>query len=416
MKGKPSLHHDRATPRAVAAALLAALVCILAALPTLAQDEDASEPVRPNVAFSARLAGDDARARIVIGFEAAPDYRLRYLAAPPRIVVDMDETAFAFPPDAFDRRGLVRDVRYGKSGEARARIVFGLSGPAKVELAEVQADEAGNGVRLVLDVASVGGDEFARLAAESDWHGAVKGERAGGHSRPEGKPFTVVIDAGHGGIDSGARGVKGSMEKEVTLAFAQALEDALDDLGGIKVVQTRSDDSFISLTGRLRIAHEAGADLFLSIHADSISVRRLRGATVYTLSDRASDAVAQSLVDQENREEGMIGHTLESAPEAVAGVLIDLARNETRVFSNGLAEKIVTSFEGQVQLINNPHRKAGFRVLQAPDVPAALVELGYLSNAEDEKLLTDAGWREKTAALLAKSIETYRGAILAAAQ
>lgn len=414
--------HARTTarPPRVATAMLA-LVCVLVLSvcgvgPSVAQTSPDPKPTRGNVAFSARLAGDATRTRVLIGFETAPDYRLRYLASPPRLVVDLGETAFGFGADGVEARGLVDAVRYGASGPARARIVFALAAPAKVELAEIQTEEGGNGVRLVLDLAATPEADFERLAAESDWEGAAKGGRATAHARPKDKPFTVAVDAGHGGIDSGARGVKGSREKEVTLAFAEALKAALEDIDGIRVVLTRTDDTFISLTGRLRVAHEAAADLIVSLHADSISVRRLRGATVYTLSDKASDAVAQSLVDQENREEGMIGHTLESAPAAVAGVLIDLARNETRMFSTGLAEKIVSSFEGQVQLINNPHRKAGFRVLQAPDIPAALVELGYLSNAEDEKLLTDADWRDNTAALLARSIAAYRDTIVAPTQ
>lgn len=408
--------HSGKGANGIRTALAALFFGLCLAFPASAAEEGA-KPAPVNVAYTARLAGDETRTRIVIGFETAPDYRLRYLASPPRLVLDMDETAFGFSPDAFDRRGLVRDVRYGKGGKGRSRVVFGLAGPARVELAEVQAEEGSNGVRLVIDAAATDEAEFATLVAGSDWEGAAKGDRAGAaHARPKDKPFTVVIDAGHGGIDSGARGVKGSMEKEVTLAFATALKDALEDLDDVKVVLTRSDDTFISLTGRLRIAHEASADLFVSLHADSIAVRRLRGATVYTLSDKASDAVAQSLVDQENREEGMIGHTLENAPEAIAGILIDLARKETRIFSSGLAEKIVASFAGQVQLINNPHRKAGFRVLQAPDVPAALVELGYLSNPEDEKLLTDPDWRARTAGLLARSIDAYRSSILAPTQ
>lgn len=414
--GRAGARETARSPRGVitAFALLCALLSSLFAPgPATAQSVGEGKPARGNVAFSARLAGDEARTRILIGFETAPDYRLRYLASPPRLVVDLGETAFGFGSGGIEGRGLVDAVRYGASGPGRARVVFALAAPAKVELAEIQTEEGGNGVRLVLDLAAAPDAEFERLAAESDWEGAAKGGRATAHARAKDKPFTVAVDAGHGGIDSGARGVKGSREKEVTLAFAEALKTALEDIDGVKVVLTRSDDTFISLTGRLRIAHEAAADLIISLHADSISVRRLRGATVYTLSDKASDAVAQSLVDQENREEGMIGHTLESAPAAVAGILIDLARNETRMFSTGLAEKIVASFEGQVQLINNPHRKAGFRVLQAPDIPAALVELGYLSNAEDEKLLTDGDWRDKTAALLAKSIGAYRDTIMA---
>ena len=194
---------------------------------------------------------------------------------------------------------------------------------------------------------------------------------------------------------------------------AQALKAALEEQDGIRVAMTRTDDSFLSLSARVRRARDEAADLLISLHADSISVRSLRGATVYTLSDKASDALAQSLADQENREDAITGASLENAPEAIAAILVDLARTETRVFSTGLAQQVINSFEGQVKLIKNPLRHAGFRVLQAPDVPSVLVEMGYLSNREDEKLLNDEEWRKNTAQLLAQSVQNYREMILA---
>jgi N-acetylmuramoyl-L-alanine amidase len=149
------------------------------------------------------------------------------------------------------------------------------------------------------------------------------------------------------------------------------------------------------------------------LHADSIRIKSLRGATVYTLSDKASDAMAQALADQENAAEEIVGAKLDGAAEGVAAILVDLARTETRVFSTGLAQQVINSFEGQVRLINNPHRHAGFRVLQAPDVPSVLVELGYLSNRDDEEMLNDEDWQKKTAELLAQSVVKYRQTILA---
>jgi N-acetylmuramoyl-L-alanine amidase len=203
------------------------------------------------------------------------------------------------------------------------------------------------------------------------------------------------------------------LEKTVTLAFAEAFRKALEELDDVRVSQTRTDDSFLSLSARVRKAREEDADLLVSLHADSIRIKSLRGATVYTLSDRASDAIAQAVAEKENAAEEIVGVKLDKAPEDVASILVDLARNETRVFSNGLARQVIDSFEGQVRLINNPLRHAGFQVLQAPDVPSVLIELGYLSNREDEKMLTDADWQEKTAELLAQSVVKYRQTILA---
>lgn len=371
--------------------------------PATAQQTGGPEPV---VAYAARMVADDARTRIVVDFESAPEFNVRYLAAPARIVVEFPDAALGFSKDALEPRGFVRAVRYGKSGRGRSLLVLTLSRPAQVVLAELRNMEGGRGTRLVLDASVTDDETFAELVAQSSWsNDENRDEAAPSNASPQ---FTVVVDAGHGGIDSGAEGGRGTKEKRVTLAFAKALRDALGNVGGIEVVMTRTDDTFISLSGRLRIAHKAAADLFVSVHADSIAVRGLRGATVYTLSDKASDAVARELAEQENREDVVIGEALESAPESVAGILVDLARRESRIFSTGLAQRILASFEGQVRLINNPHRHAGFRVLQAPDVPSVLVELGYLSNVEDEKLLNDAAWRASTAELLALSIEKYK--------
>lgn len=370
---------------------------------------------RPLVAFAARVAGDEQRTRLVMDFEAMPAFQVRYLDAPDRIVVELPETAFGFPVDELDPRGLFKLIRFGSAGEGRSRIILGLTGPAEVDLAKSEAAEGGAGFRLVLDAVSVEPKKFATLVATTDWtQSAAKGGRPTKGVASD--AFTVAIDAGHGGIDGGAEGVDGVKEKDITLAFALALREKLEAIGGVAVVMTRTDDSFLSLSGRVQFARDNKADLLISLHADSISLRSLRGATVYTLSDKSSDAVAASLAEQENRSDTIVGANLEGKTDLVAGILIDLARSETRVFSSGLAGKVIDSFEGQVKLINNPHRQAGFRVLQAPDVPSVLIELGYLSNKEDEKLLTDPDWRNHTATLLAQSVRNFRDTILEVAQ
>lgn len=365
------------------------------------------------VAIAARLAGDDSRVRLVLDFERAPEFELHYLDDPHRAVIDLPETVFAFPEDSLQERGLVSSIRYGNSGNGKARMIFEFTVPAKMELVETSEEAAGAIHRMVFDVTVIDQQEFMAEVADSEWQGFGNDEDGSKSARPVSDTLKIVIDAGHGGIDGGAEGPAGSMEKNVTLAFAETLKSALEDIGDVDVAMTRTDDSFLSLSARVRRARDEAADLLISLHADSISVRSLRGATVYTLSDKASDAVAQSLVDQENREDAIVGASLENAPEDIAAILVDLARTETRVYSTGLAQQVISSFEGQVKLINNPLRHAGFRVLQAPDVPSVLVEMGYLSNREDEKLLNDEEWREKTAQLLAQSVANYRETILA---
>lgn len=365
------------------------------------------------VAIAARMAGDENRMRLILDFGATPDFRLQYLENPPRAIIDLPETVFAFPADALKPRGLVRALRYGMSGQGRARMVFELARPARFDLAET-LDEADGAVhRLVFDAVAIEPDAFFALVSGSDWSEPGLAAAISGRAETRDSDLTVVIDAGHGGIDGGAEGPSGAMEKNVTLAFAEAFKVELEKLGGVRVAMTRTDDSFLSLSARVRKARQEQADLFVSLHADSIAVKSLRGATVYTLSDKASDELAQSLADQENSGDAIVGARLEDAPEAVASILVDLARTETRLFSTGLARKVIDSFEGQVRLIKNPLRHAGFRVLQAPDVPSVLVEMGYLSNRDDEKLLTDPAWRESTARLLAQSVQKYRSAILA---
>ncbi|MDP3524779.1 MAG: N-acetylmuramoyl-L-alanine amidase [Hoeflea sp.] len=380
--------------------------------PALAQAVPVDAGAARHVAIAARIAGDDSRVRLVMDFERKPGFSLRYLGNPDRVVVDLPETVFAFPEDALEPRGLVSSVRYGTSGEGRARMVFGLASPARIDLVETDGEAGGATQKLVFDAVAVDREAFSAQIAASDWTDAAQ-EAPGAPTASVSDTLTIVIDAGHGGIDGGAEGPAGSMEKHVTLAFAEAFKAALEAEEGIKVAMTRTDDRFLSLSARVRLAREQQADLLVSLHADSINVKSLRGATVYTLSDKASDALAQSLADQQSGEDTIVGAKLDNAPEAVAAILVDLARTETRVFSTGLAQQVLNSFEGQVKLINNPLRHAGFRVLQAPDVPSILVEMGYLSNPEDEKLLTDAAWREKTAALLAQSVQNYRKTILA---
>ncbi|OCW56824.1 hypothetical protein AWJ14_17320 [Hoeflea olei] len=393
------------------------LVCVaVLAIPgrAMAEPEPVTSETR-QVAIAARIAGDDNRVRLVMDFERKPDLHLRFLENPDRAVIDLPETVFAFPEDALAPRGLVTSIRYGAAGAGRARMVFELASPATMELVESTEEAEGSIHRVVFDAVAVDRATFAEKVAETIWTDAGAGPRSLSEASLS-DTLTIVIDAGHGGIDGGAEGPSGSMEKHITLAFAEALKEALEGEDGIRVAMTRSDDSFLSLSARVRRAREEQADLLISLHADSIRIKSLRGATVYTLSDKASDAVAQSLAEQENGAEGIVGASLENAPEAVAAILVDLARTETRVFSTGLARQVLDSFEGQVKLINNPLRHAGFRVLQAPDVPSVLVEMGYLSNPEDEKLLTDPEWRRSTARLLAQSVQNYRKTILAGRQ
>lgn len=388
------------------------LLCLTAAA---VQAQPAPQPVvEPLIAYAARIAGDDARTRVVIDFDRKPEFSLHYTARPNRLIIDLGETSFGFSEDDLKPIGLFSDIRYGAMGEGASRLVLTARRPVRAVLAEVQPNESGKGFRLVLDCEVISEKALAALVAEQKWVGAER--VAGGKTdrlstTPEPAvedAFLIAVDAGHGGIDAGAKGVVSKIEeKVVTLDFAKTLVDTLNKTKGVKAFLVRDKDEFISLSERVVIARQRGAKLFISLHADTLRQKDIRGATVYTISDKASDALAASLAERENLSDGIAGVEISDEPAEVTDILLDLTRRETQAFSIRMAETVLDSFEGQIGLINNPLRHAGFRVLQAPDVPSVLLELGFLSNAKDEALLTDPKWREKVSGLLATAIEKY---------
>ncbi len=373
----------------------------------------ATEPApTPLLAFAARVAGDDARTRVVVEFDRKPEFSIHYVANPVRVVVDLPETAFGLKAESLEARGLFEAIRYGGMGAGSSRLVFTSKGPVAVSHAEVIEEEGGKSYRLVIDAEKVDQTRFDALLGEQQWTGSIVAAKT---DRPSVTPaqksgaFVIAIDAGHGGIDTGAigSGTK-TEEKHVTLAFAQELVTTLNRESGIEAFLTRDKDVFLSLPQRVQIARNKGANLFISIHADTLKQKDIRGATVYTISDKASDHLAADLAQRENLSDEIAGVPLQSEPAEVADILIDLTRRETQAFSVNMARTVVSSFEGQINLINNPHRHAGFRVLQAPDVPSILLELGFMSNKDDEKLLLDPEWRKKVSGLLAVAVRRYR--------
>lgn len=380
-----------------------------------AEPENASQPY---LAYGARIAGDDARTRLVIDFDRKPEFSVHYVDNPVRIIVDLPLTSFGLKPDELKARGLFTDIRYGTMGASSSRLVLTAAKPVSLASAKVQEDEEGKGFRLVLDAAMAKTEDFKALLEQQKWNGTTASVTGKSGRVPDAAPvagaFVVAIDAGHGGIDTGAIGVATrTEEKHVTLAFARELAEALNKEKGIKAVLTREKDEFLSLAQRVQLARHEGANLFISLHADTLRQKDVRGATVYTISDRASDSLAANLAERENLSDEIAGIVLENEPAEVTDILIDLTRRETQIFSINLARAVVGAFEGQIALINNPHRHAGFRVLQAPDVPSILLELGFLSNKDDEKLLLDPAWRKKVSALIAKAVHDYRAPELA---
>lgn len=229
--------------------------------------------------------------------------------------------------------------------------------------------------------------------------------------KPSGKSgsakHVIVIDAGHGGQDPGTSGYGGIKEKQITLKYALALREALVARGKYKVVMTRSDDRYLFLRERVKIAREAGGELFISLHADSAPRKAARGLSVYTISEKASDKEAEALASKENKADIIGGMDLSDTSQDVADILIDLTERETRGKSAQFAKAVTQSLARDVKLLSNSHRFAGFAVLKAPDIPSILVELGFLSSKQEEKQLENDAHRKKVAQGLAKAVDTY---------
>jgi N-acetylmuramoyl-L-alanine amidase len=219
----------------------------------------------------------------------------------------------------------------------------------------------------------------------------------------------IVVDPGHGGIDNGTKGSGGELEKDIVLAFSQALREKLESGGKYRVAMTRSDDSFIPLSERVRFARTRGAALFVSIHADALPRKEglAEGATVYTLSETASDAEAARLAEAENRADVSAGVDLTAEPNDVANILVDLAQRETKTFSMQFARTVVDELKSAARMHKQPLKSAGFKVLTAPDVPSVLIELGYMSTKDDLKQLNSPAWRARTAQAVVKAVEAF---------
>lgn len=379
-------------------------------------------------ASAARLAGDGKQTRFILDIDQTVTFRAVTLADPYRVVVDVPQVNFQLPAGTGNGgRGLVKAFRYGLVMPGGSRIVFDLTGPAKIANSYVVEAANGQPARLVLELEEVDRAAFvAALAPENrpDLRPAIADTPPAtvpavavpdaGQQKADGRPI-VVIDPGHGGIDNGTQS-SGESEKNLVLAFGLALRDRLEKAGKYRVVMTRNDDTFIPLNDRVKIARGLKAALFVSIHADALPKAEgdAQGATIYTLSDKASDAEAQRLADAENRADAIAGFNLAEEPTDVADILIDLTQRETRTFSSRFARLLMGEMKSSVRMHKHPLKSAGFRVLKAPDVPSVLVEIGYVSNKGDLEHLVSEGWRSKAVGSMAQAIDGFLAKRMAA--
>ena len=364
------------------------------------------------VATDMRIGGDDKQTRFVVDLNRKIELVAFTLADPYRVVVDLPQTTFTLPAKAGEQaRGLVKAFRYGLIMQGGSRIVLDTKGPVRLEKAFVLDSAEAQPARLVLDLIATDRTSFMRniaLVNRPSHSTSIKPSEAPPKADGDARPL-IVLDPGHGGIDNGTKGSGGELEKDVVLAFAQTLREKLESSGKYRVVMTRSDDTFIPLAERVRFARSRNAGLFISVHADALPRRegQAEGATVYTLSENASDAEAARLAEAENKADVIAGVDLTTEPDDVANILVDLAQRETKTFSMQFARTLVGELKAAARLHKHPLKSAGFKVLLAPDVPSVLLELGYMSTKDDLKQLTSAAWRARTAQALAQAVDSF---------
>jgi N-acetylmuramoyl-L-alanine amidase len=409
--------------RAVRWAVIAATI-LLGCLAAAERAGAAGPQTRPTgdypVASAVRVGGDEGQTRLVVDFSQKVDVRAFTLANPYRVVIDMPQVAFQFPARTGEHgRGLIKAFRFGLVMQGGSRIVIDLAKPARIDKAFVLESSNEQPARLILDLAAVDREAFMRAIALENRAPDVGYKRAPPvaatpDEKADPRPL-VVIDPGHGGIDNGTRAATGELEKSIVLEFSLLLREHIEKTGKYRVLMTRSDDTFVPLAERVAIARQRQAALLVSIHADALARGDgdAQGATIYTLSDRASDAAAARLAESENGSDAIAGLDLSAEPDDVADILFDLARRETKGFSVQFARGLVTEMRNATRMHKDPLRSAGFRVLKAPDVPSVLVELGYVSNRGDLKSLTSEAWRNRTAASITKAIDAYFAARVA---
>jgi N-acetylmuramoyl-L-alanine amidase len=365
----------------------------------------------PPAATEVRLAGDESKTRFIMDLSRKIDLRAFTLADPYRVVLDVPEIVFRLPPKTGESgRGLIKAFRFGLVMRGGSRLVFDVGKPVRIEKAFVIDATESAPARLVLELVATDRQSFLRkIALDSKLARAELPRGSEPRTDTTDPRALVVLDPGHGGIDTGTKGPNGEMEKDIVLDFAQRLRERVEKTGKYRVLMTRSDDTFVALADRVRIARNVGAALFVSIHADSLPHGEgdARGATVYTVSDTATDPEAARLAEKENRADVIAGVDLNTEPDDVADILIDLAQRETKTYSVQFAHKLIGDMKEVTRLHKSPLKSAGFRVLRAPDVPSVLVELGYVSNRDDLKALLSENWRNRTADTIAQAIDSY---------
>jgi N-acetylmuramoyl-L-alanine amidase len=376
------------------------------------------------VASAIRVHDHSTHTRLVLELSENIEFSIFSLADPYRIVADLPELDWTMQGNALAApTGVVKTIRYGLFQPGNARIVVDLEGPAGVKNAFVLPATGGTPHRFVIDLEKTSREKFLAVAGPQHRIGrlaaaAAKPVPAKAVVEPIPKDVNrkklVVIDPGHGGVDPGAIGLSGIYEKAITLAAAKQLKSRLEATGRYRVQLTRDRDLSLELAERREIARNAEADLFISLHADSIANKAVRGLSVYTLSEKASDREAEQLAEQENSADNIIGVDLTRESQEVRHILVDLAQRESMNLATKLADRLIGELKRETTLLRNGHRFARFAVLKSPDVPSVLIEMGYLSNRQDETSLKTEAYRGKLMAAVVKGVDSHFGVIQSA--
>jgi N-acetylmuramoyl-L-alanine amidase len=383
------------------------------------------------VATDIRIGADKAKTRFVIDISDDIKFSVHTLSNPYRVVIDLPKISWRLPGNVARRNppgstGIINHFRYGHFQAGLSRVVLDLDAPAEVRAAFLLPPVEGKRYRLVLDLIATSRKNYltslrrttkmSNKPAENSYGAALSGILPPGRKPEHGdlgraiktavKKPVIIIDPGHGGIDPGSTSGR-IFEKHITLAIAKVIQNHLNSLGRYKVRLTRGDDSFIPLRKRIAIARARKADLFISLHADAIKNRAIRGLSVYTLSEKASDKEAADLAEKENKVDLIAGIDLSTKSKEVTNILIDLAQRDAMNNSSRFAAGLVTHIRKFTKTLSNTHRFAGFAVLKAPDVPSILIEMGFLSNRADEKALLNPRYRAHLARSIGNAIDDY---------
>ena len=369
-----------------------------------------------------RLGVHDAKTRIVMDVKGPISYKYFLLANPYRLVLDMLEVDFELHPVSGVLTGGVLGYRFGLLKPGISRVVIDLSKPLLVDKHFIIKPGAKPQSRLVIDLIPTTRSKFLahvrksrnqktigllKLKSEEQKHQTNQGFKNKFPQKKISKSKIIVLDPGHGGVDPGAIGIKGTYEKKIVLMAAKSIKKILAKSGRYNVILTRKSDRFIPLRKRVAIARRAKADLFISLHADSIKNGAVRGATVYTLSENASDREAAQLAERENKSDLIVGIDLDAESQEVTDILIDLVQRETMNQSAVFAGAVVQEITKKIKTHRRPHKFAGFAVLKALDIPSILLEMGYLSNIEDETLLNTDAFQKKLGRAILLGLDRY---------